>query len=338
MSDELEGLDGLPANSPLHDLMLAELEAQPLEVDAAAAGRVAGAALGRMPRSRAWNGLIALAAAATLAVVGWTAVEGPTDVLDAATSWFEDPADREVALRTEAVTLHQEGRTEDDPAKLAAADAVYADWFADFAGSERDATMRYAWAELKYKRGEFAAAYDLYTDVVVDHPDSDKAEFCARSALFAADELVTQQAQDGLDRYAQAVERYLAGWSDADVARGAIYKAGYHFYAAQQLDRALPWLERAVAHDPASPEAARALNLIVDVHLTENDLPGVVDRLLEAFADTPQAIDADLVEVSAKLVEHFAASDPARSQALDAARSDWLGDQLETVGDVDDED
>jgi tetratricopeptide (TPR) repeat protein len=304
-------LDGLPPGSPLHDLLLDELEADPLPVDDDAAQRVATASLARLQPERpvvGWTLLTGLAVAATLLLV---LAGSLTDPPPSGLAGLD-----EVGLRAEAVQLHQQGRTDDDPALLQAADRAYEEWFEAFEGTERDPTMRYAWGELKYALGDFDAAYALYTEVATEHPDHDRAVFCAKAAVYAADELLDADAPDTVDRYVAAADLFaeLAPDDDDDHLRKVRYAAAYHLMDAGRGDEAAERFEQIIATWPDTPEAAMALNLRLD--LLVDDLPALADRLTEALIDTPEAVDDTARMLVDPLLQTLDPTDPERAQAL----------------------
>lgn len=325
--------DVLPAGSPLHDLMLAELAADPVAVAPEAAARVAAGVQARLPR-RPWaaNTLVAFAAAATMLLAGAGALQGG-DLFGAASSLFADPVAAEAALRTEAVQLHTEARQADDDGLREQADAAYAAWFDAHEGSERDPEMRYAWAELAYDLGAYDDALDRYLTVLTEHPDHPRAAACAQGALYAADQRVAAGAPEAVDAFVDVVEQVEARDDLGDTFLAAArYKAAYHLFLQGRGAEARPWFEAVMAEHPESREAPMALNLVLDGYAGDSDYVAMAERLTEALRDTPGLVDDDAAALAAQLVEGLRPVAPDTAEALGAAHTDWMARQLEAVG------
>ncbi|MFZ5477042.1 MAG: tetratricopeptide repeat protein [Myxococcota bacterium] len=201
------------------------------------------------------------------------------DALDAAPTLLEE------RLRAVAVAWHQEAR------KLRGAQATrvyglaeraYATYLEDFPSARNTYDVRYGYAELLYATRKFDAAYDQYMAVVAMDPKGRHSQFCAESAVFAAEEMVRRSPRPPAAGKAPVP---LGEWEENQLAaldqlttlypgpktQSALYESGWLLYHANQFEEASARFNRVIAMDPRAREAEQAANLILDSFaLTEN--------------------------------------------------------------------
>ncbi|RME27547.1 MAG: hypothetical protein D6798_04285 [Deltaproteobacteria bacterium] len=189
-------------------------------------------------------------------------------------------------LRTVAINYHAEakklgaGRAAREAYELAY--QAYQVYLENFPEEKNAYEMRYAFGELLYKLKKYDEAYEQYMKVVEMDPKGQRSEFCAESAIFAAEEMVKQEEKAGriqkpegkatdpvpLSEWEQkllaACDQYTKYFKDNKKARNVIYKSAYLLYNKNHFKEASDRFRIVIAMDPASKEAEQAANLILD--------------------------------------------------------------------------
>ena len=104
-------------------------------------------------------------------------------------------------LRTVAINYHDEakklgaGKQARETYELA--EQAYSVYMKEFPQGKHSYEMRYAYGELLYKLKKFDASYEQYMAVVALDPKGQHSEFCAESAIFAADEMTKLEKKEG---------------------------------------------------------------------------------------------------------------------------------------------
>ncbi len=189
-------------------------------------------------------------------------------------------------LRTVAINYHNEAK------KLGAgaaaresydlAEQAYSVYLENFPEEKNAYEMRYAYGELLYKTKKFDQAYDQYMKVVAMDPKGQHSEFCAESAIFAAEEVIKVEKKEGKVQSADgkstaelpmtdwenkllaACDQYTQYFKDNKKARNVIYKSAYLLYGKNRFKDASDRFRIVIGMDPQSKEAEQAANLILD--------------------------------------------------------------------------
>jgi len=189
-------------------------------------------------------------------------------------------------LRTVAINYHAEakklgaGRSAKEAYALAY--QAYQVYLENFPEEKNAYEMRYAFGELLYKIKKYDEAYEQYMKVVQMDPKGQRSEFCAESAIFAAEEMVKQEKKAGKVQEAQgkkteavplsdweskllaACDQYTEHFQDNKKARNVIYKSAYLLYNKNHFKEASDRFRIVIGMDPGSKEAEQAANLILD--------------------------------------------------------------------------
>ncbi|MCK6506560.1 tetratricopeptide repeat protein [Myxococcota bacterium] len=189
-------------------------------------------------------------------------------------------------LRTVAINYHTEAK------KLGAgaaareayelAEQAYSVYLENFPEEKNAYEMRYAYGELLYKTKKYDQAYDQYMKVVQMDPKGQRSEFCAESAIFAAEEVIKVEKKEGKIQTADgkstaelpmsdwenkllaACDQYTQHFKDNSKARNVIYKSAYLLYNKNRFKDASDRFRIVIGMDPQSKEAEQAANLILD--------------------------------------------------------------------------
>lgn len=188
-------------------------------------------------------------------------------------------------LRTVATNYHNEakklGTSQAAKETYALAYKAYTVYLAEYPNSKYSYDVRYAFSELLYKIKKFDEAYEQYMKVVATDPKGSHSEFCAESAIFAADEMVKKEAgssgspnpSKGTDSIAlsdweqkllAALDQYSKLFPDSKKTKNVIYKSAYLLYNKNQFKDASDRFRVVIGMDPGSKEAEEAANLILD--------------------------------------------------------------------------
>lgn len=186
------------------------------------------------------------------------------------------------ALRRAAVDAHARGKAEEDPAILDRAGVAYELYLSDALEPEQEGPVRYAYGELLYKRERFDEAFEQYRAVAEDHPDSAQAEFCAQSAVYAAEKMVEASEGDPVwgERMVQAADAYVDRYGDTRQGFAFRYRAAYQVFQSDPSS-SVERFDAVVRADPDSAEAAFGARLAVDALMAAEDHETIAERVAE---------------------------------------------------------
>lgn len=209
-------------------------------------------------------------------------------------------------LRTVAVNYHGEARKLGTGARAVEAykfaGEAYAVYLDEFPDGKFVYQMRYEYGELLYKLKRFPEAYDQFMAVVKLDANGKESQFCARSAVFAADEVIKQEEKAGKIQKASkgnTAQLPLNPWEEKKLAaldqfskiypthedtKGMIYEAGYIYYDKNRFKDASDRFRTVISMDPKSKQAMQAANLIVDSFALVEDYENLKD-VSKAFYD-----------------------------------------------------
>lgn len=212
----------------------------------------------------------------------------------------------EKSLRTVAMNYHNEAkklRTGDQAKQAyALAEKAYAVYLEEFPDSKYSYDIRYSYGELLYTIKKFDVAYEQYMKVVALDPKGQHSEFCAESAIFAADEMVKRSAKsagggpdpgkktdavelgDWEKKLLAALDQYPKLFPGSDKNRNIIYKSAYLLYNHNQFKEASDRFRVVIGMNPKSKEAEQAANLILDSFNLIEDWTNLKD-VSKAFFD-----------------------------------------------------
>ena len=158
-----------------------------------------------------------------------------------------------------------------------------------FPESEHAYLAHYQFAELLYKIELFDEAWDEYMAVVDSDPQGEHSEFCAESAIFAAEEMVKREGglQNSAANASEVTEpQDLTEWEQrlvdscqkfATLYEGnrniqqILYKSAYLLYNKFHIEEAARQFRGVIGMNPGTRQAEQAANLILDSFvLTEN--------------------------------------------------------------------
>jgi len=207
-------------------------------------------------------------------------------------------------LRTVAINYHNDAKKlgSGSAAKesYALAYKAYRVYLSEFANSKYSYEVRYAFAELLYKVKKYDEAYEQYMKVVETDKKGKHAEFCASSAVFAADKMVKktvgkQKAAPGkstapieLEEWEQkllaALDQYATLFPNEKKTRNIIYRSAYLLYNKNQFKEASDRFRVVIGMNPKSKEAEQAAELILDSFTLVEDWTNLKD-VSKAFYD-----------------------------------------------------
>jgi tetratricopeptide (TPR) repeat protein len=210
-------------------------------------------------------------------------------------------------LRTVAINYHTEAKKLGTGAAAketyALAYKAYSVYIAEFPDSKHSYEMRYAFGELLYKIKRFDEAYDQYMTVVKIDAKGKHAEFCAESAIFAAQEMVKEEKKEGKvpeaskenkteevamspweDKELVALDQYAQLFPESTKTKNIIYKSAYLLYNKNKFKEASDRFRVVIGMDPKSKEAMQAANLILDSFTLVEDWNNLKD-VSKAFFD-----------------------------------------------------
>ncbi len=192
----------------------------------------------------------------------------------------------EKALRTVATNYHNEAKkigTGAGATKVyGLAEQAYRTYLQEFPTGQYTYEMRYSFAELLYKVKKFDEAYEQYMAVVAIDGKGQHSEFCASSAIFAADEMIKKEkktvsaggpdpgskAEQPLTEWEgkslKALDQYAQLFPTSDKVRNIIYKSAYLLNGRNHFKEASDRFNVVIKMDPSSKEAEQAANLILD--------------------------------------------------------------------------
>ena len=210
-------------------------------------------------------------------------------------------------LRSVALDFHAEakklgtGKAAKESYELA--EQAYSVYLEEFPESKHSYEMRYAYGELLYTLKKFDDAYIQYMKVVEVDPKGKRSQFCAESAIFAAEEMVKIEKKEGKIVEAtkdnktevlplsdweknelKALDQYADLFPDDSKTRNMIYKSAYLLYNKNQFKEASDRFRVVIGMDPKSKEAMQAANLILDSFALIEDWANLKD-VAKAFHD-----------------------------------------------------
>jgi tetratricopeptide (TPR) repeat protein len=202
-------------------------------------------------------------------------------------------------LRTVAVNYHNEARKLGAGARALesyryAGDA-YAVYLEEFPDGKYVYQMRFEYGELLYKLKKYPEAYAEFMAVVKLDANGKESQFCARSAVYAAEEVIKAEAKAGRVQKASkgktdilplneweekklvALDQFAKLYPDHEDTKGMIYEAGYIYYDKNRFKDASDRFRTVITMDPKSKQAMQAANLIVDSFALVEDYENLKD-------------------------------------------------------------
>jgi tetratricopeptide (TPR) repeat protein len=192
----------------------------------------------------------------------------------------------ELQLRQAAIEYHTAGnkyKTGDLAKKnFAMAYKAYGVYLDHYGFEPKAYDVRYAFAELLYKLKRYDEAFEQYMAVVKMDPKGARSQFCAESAIFAADEMIKAEAKtnpapaaDPSDKSAKpltsweqrlvdACKQYADLYPKDEKVNKVIYRSAYLLYNKYHFPEAAEQFNAVIKRDPASKEAEQAAHLILD--------------------------------------------------------------------------
>ena len=177
---------------------------------------------------------------------------------------------------------------------------VYLDEFPD---GKYAYQMRYEYGELLYKLKRYDESYEQYMAVVKIDAKGKESVFCARSAVYAAAEMVKGEKAAGKivsgnkknkneqlplseweTKRLAALDQFSTLYPDHKDTKGMIYEAGYLFYDKNRFKDASDRFRTVIGMDPRSKQAMQAAELIVDTFVLVEDYANLKD-VSKAFYD-----------------------------------------------------
>lgn len=255
----------------------------------------------------------------------------------------------ELQLRTVATEYHTTakklGTGDEAKAAYALAYKSYKLYLTEYPDNSHAYDVRYAFGELLYKVKRFDEAYEQYMTVVKIDPKGQYSIFCAKSAIFAADEMIkkeggnltgaasgtpiahaepqplTQWEQNLVDACAQ----YATLYPTEKEAINVIYRSAYLLYNKYRFAEAAVQFNKVIAMNPASKEAELAAHLILDSFKINEDW-AELKKNAKFYVDQPGLGSAtfkkEMAEIyersSFKLIETTLAADNDKGKAADA--------------------
>lgn len=263
------------------------------------------------------------------------------EAIDAAMRFIEKNL-RDVAIdyHTEAKKLPP-GKQANETYELAY--KAYSVYLLEFPNDQHTYEMRYAFGELLFKIKHYDEAFDQYMKVVEMDTKGQHSQFCAESAIFAADEMVKKERKEGKIQAADANNKTqalpLSDWETKMLAaldqyaklfpsdtktKNIIYKSAYLLYEKNQFKEASDRFRTVIAMDPKSREASQAANLILDSFALVEDWTNLKE-VSKAFYDQQNLGDAEFKKetyniyerASFKLIEETFKKDKDEVKAAD---------------------
>ncbi len=179
---------------------------------------------------------------------------------------------------------------------------AYSVYLNEFPDSQYSYDVRYAFGELLYKIKKYDEAYSQYMKVVSLDPKGKHSEFCAESAIFAADEMLKREKKAGggsanpgkatesipltdwETKSLAALDQYAELFENSSKTKNIIYKSAYLLYNKNHFKKASDRFRKVIGMDPASKEAEQAANLILDSFALVEDWSNLKD-VSKAFYD-----------------------------------------------------
>lgn len=250
-------------------------------------------------------------------------------------------------LRTVATNYHNEAKKIGSGAQAAQtyalAEKAYTTYLEEFPDSKYSYDVRYAFGELLYKVKKYDQAYDQYMKVVATDPKGQHSQFCAESAIFAADEMIKREKaaggaggpdpgkrteavalSDWEKKSLAALDQYARLYPDSPKTRNIIYKSAYLLYNKNQFKEASDRFNVVIKMDPKSREAEQAANLILDSFALVEDWENLkansklyYDQEGLGSADFKKEVYGIYENASLKLIEVSFKKNPDKAKAAD---------------------
>ena len=210
-------------------------------------------------------------------------------------------------LRSVAVNYHKEARKLGTGTRAVEAyefaGRAYAVYLEEFPEGKYAYQMRYEYGELLYKLKRWDESYTQYMAVVKIDPKGKQSLFCARSAVYAAGEMMKAEKREGKivsgnkdnkseqlqlsdweTKKLTALDQFATIYPDHKDTKGMIYEAGYLYYDKNRFKDASDRFRTVIGMDPQSKQAMLAANLIVDSFNLVEDY-GNLKEVSKAFYD-----------------------------------------------------
>jgi tetratricopeptide (TPR) repeat protein len=210
-------------------------------------------------------------------------------------------------LRSVAVNYHKEARKLGTGRRAIEAyefaGRAYSVYLDEFPEGKYAYQMRYEFGELLYKLKRFDESYEQYMAVVKIDAKGKESLFCARSAVYAAGEMIKGEKAAGKiesgnkqnkseqlslsdweSKKLTALDQFSTLYPDHKDTKGMIYEAGYLYYDKNRFKDASDRFRTVISMDPRSKQAMLAAELIVDSFVLVEDYPNLKD-VSKAFYD-----------------------------------------------------
>lgn len=250
-------------------------------------------------------------------------------------------------LRTVALNYLQEAKKLKTGASATQAytlaEQAFRTYLTEFPESKEIYAMRYSFAELLYTVKKYPEAYDQFMQVVKIDPKGQYSLFCARSAIFAAEEVLKTQPKEEaasgpgqkktdeipLSEWEQkllaALDQFTQIYPDHADAQASIYRSAYILYYKNHFKEASDRFRRVISMNPSSRKAEEAANLILDSFVLIEDWTNLRE-VAKAFYDQQGLGSAEFKKevygiyenASLKMIETNFAKDQDKAKAADA--------------------
>lgn len=196
----------------------------------------------------------------------------------------------ETTLRNYILQHHQTAQNSRARRAQESARSGYELYFQTFKNSEREAEMRFFYAELLFDMEEFQRAAREYMWIVEKDPQGEYGAKSLLNAMLALDRLLPQEeeikkivgdstAPVEFDSTIKAFEvvaaRYTAAFPQSEEAVAVKFKMATLYYLYNQFDKALPAFQSIVREHPRSEQAQLSANLILDIYNLQKDYDGL---------------------------------------------------------------
>jgi len=170
---------------------------------------------------------------------------------------------------------------------------VYLD---EFPNSTYIYDMRFAFAELLYTVKKFDEAYEQYMKVVQIDPKGKNSKFSARSAIFAADEMIKKEGKSATSagpgakktepiplnpwetKLLAALDQFIQDYpEETNDVQTSVYRAGYMYYDHNMFKDMSDRFQIVIKMAPGSKKAMEAANLILDSFTLVEDWTNLKD-------------------------------------------------------------
>jgi len=182
------------------------------------------------------------------------------------------------------------------------AEQAFKTYLNEFPSSTYIYDMRNSFAELLYTVKKYDEAYDQYMLIVKIDPKGKYSQFSARSAIFAADEMIKTEGKSetsggpGTKKYdplplspweqklLTALDQFTTLYPDHADTQTSIYRSAYLLYNKNQFKEASDRFRRVISMNPSAKKAEDAANLILDSFVATEDYNNLKE-VAKAFYD-----------------------------------------------------